>query len=206
MTVENNRSQPRSTRGRGLLEGWLSRKRIALADGLIPPQRREGTVLDLGCGTWPLFLDSVNFREKIGLDRFDGPRPDVGGRSITLINHDLIADQILPFDADRFEAVVMLAVLEHLSPAAAGKITLEAHRVLKPDGLFILTTPAPWADRLLRVMAALRLVSPEEISEHQAYWSPDGLGLLLAAAGFRPEKIRTGLFELGFNVWAAGEK
>src|SRR2546423_15607544 len=57
------------TRGHGLLEGFLARQRVRRANSLIPESARAGRVLDIGCGTYPLFLLSTAFHERYGLDR-----------------------------------------------------------------------------------------------------------------------------------------
>jgi len=56
----------RVTRGNGLLEGCLARRRCARADALIPDELRAGRILDIGCGRYPLFLRTTAFREKVG--------------------------------------------------------------------------------------------------------------------------------------------
>ena len=60
----------------------------------------------------------------------------------------------LPFAADYFEAVTLLAVVEHLNPDSMALLFREACRVLKPGGIVVLTTPAAWSDGLLKVHGA----------------------------------------------------
>ena len=57
---------------------------------------------------------------------------------------------------------------------------IETSRVLKPDGTFIITTPAPWTDLLLKMMAKLGLVSRIEIEEHKAMYGRKEIGSILA--------------------------
>ena len=89
-------------------------------------------------------------------------------QEILLKNHDIESIKELPFAGNEFDIVTMLAVFEHLEPGNIQRVFSEVYRVLKKDGLLILTTPAVWSDRLLRVMAILNLVSKEEISEHKS--------------------------------------
>jgi len=56
------------TRGSGLLEGFLARQRSRQARTLIPPSSGNGRVLDIGCGSYPLFLVGSEFAEKFGLE------------------------------------------------------------------------------------------------------------------------------------------
>ena len=54
----------------------------------------------------------------------------------------------LPFDAEVFERVLMLDIVEHLYPAELAVALCEAWRVLKPGGrLIIHTAPNAWYDR-----------------------------------------------------------
>jgi SAM-dependent methyltransferase len=50
--------------------------------------------------------------------------------------------QAIPFENGSFDVVVMSEVLEHLSDEALDKTLKEVHRVLRPGGKFIGTTPA----------------------------------------------------------------
>jgi hypothetical protein len=55
-------------------------------------------------------------------------------------------------------------------------------------------------------MAACRLISKEEIEEHQTAYSHGHLKELLHKAGFEEHKICLRYFELGLNVWVQAEK
>ena len=50
------------TRGYAILEGWLSKERATKTDEIIPGHLRNGSVLDVGCGSYPYFLTHTNFR------------------------------------------------------------------------------------------------------------------------------------------------
>ena len=191
----------RVTRGHGLLEGFLARRRAAMARKLLAGVRRDGHLLDVGCGTHPLFLLGSDFRQRTGLDRVL-PENASGPPGVTLIRHDLEADPSLPFDAASFDAVTMLAVFEHIHPASLTPLLADIRRVLRPGGILVLTTPASWTDPLLRVLAALRLVSHEEIDEHSETYDHRGIRQRLLDAGFAPDRLRLGSFELAMNLWA----
>ena len=77
----------RVTRGDGFLEEFLARQRSRQANSLIPESARNGRVLDIGCGSHPLFLLTTRFAERYGLDRV--PSNDFKEQGITLINHDI---------------------------------------------------------------------------------------------------------------------
>ncbi len=184
----------RVTRGTGLLEGFLARQRARVANRLIPPGHRNGCILDVGCGSFPLFLKETSFARKIGLDRVAGrefaANPD--NEDFTLIRHDFENDSCLPVQSDSCKVVTMLAVIEHIEPALVVTLLREIHRVLEPAGVLILTTPAAWVDRILRSMARVRLVSPIEISEHKAAYNRARLTRLLGSV-FPEDSVGAGL-------------
>ena len=190
------------------MEDFLGRRRSRLADSLIPAQWRTGRVLDIGCGVHPQFLLHTDFAEKHALDKLT--TPEYGERyreeKIALIHCDIETQGRLPYDDDYFDVVTMLAVVEHLRLMTLIPIMMEVRRILKPGRKYILTTPPPWTRRLLRVMARLGLVSPEEIREHKYAYSSPIMRAALQEAGFRDDKIRVGYFELGMNMWASAIK
>jgi cyclopropane fatty-acyl-phospholipid synthase-like methyltransferase len=96
----------------------------------------------------------------------------------------------------------MLAVVEHLNPKMMVDLFMECRRVLTPNGMVVLTTPSAWSNRLLRIMARLRLVSKEEIDDHVYGYTLPLIGWYFGAAGFEMEKVNFGYFEFGFNMWA----
>lgn len=196
------------TRGNGILEGFLAKQRAGMADALIPASPRKGRILDLGSGTYPFFLTTIQFAEKHGLDKLYRASPDNGlaAHNITVQEHDLQAEAVLPFDDQFFDVVTMLAVFEHIAPEHLPAVLSQIHRVLKYGGLFIITTPAPWSHGLLRVMARLSLVSLPEIEEHKACYSAGAISTLLMTGGFLDENIRFGYFELGMNLWLTATK
>jgi hypothetical protein len=77
--------------------------------------------------------------------------------------------------------------------------------VLAPGGRVVITTPAPWSDGLLHWMARRGLVSAEEIEEHVYAYTQALLGWYFGKADFPMQKIRSGYFELGLNMWATAD-
>lgn len=196
------------TRGYGVLEGFLARQRARTADRLIPEDKRRGRLLDIGCGSYPYFLLSTRFREKFGIEKAlpAGLSPVNKEAGVVLRAHDIVDSRELPFGDDFFDVVTMLAVFEHLERERLPGVFREIWRVLKPDGMYILTTPAAWTDRLLRIMSKARLVSPEEIMEHKGAYTPRELRNIIKDAGFSPGGMSFGYFELFMNIWGAVAK
>jgi len=192
----------RYTRGKGLLEPYLARRRARQANQLIPEQLRGGRILDIGCGSFPFFLAHTSFREKVAIDQLPPAtaRPDIAWHTL-----DLNSAPRLPLPDGHFTAVTLLAVVEHLDPTSLVQLLQEVRRVLAPGGRVVITTPAPWSDGLLHWMARRGLVSAEEIEEHVYAYTQALLGWYFGKADFPMQKIRSGYFELGLNMWATAD-
>jgi predicted SAM-dependent methyltransferase len=95
-----------------------------------------------------------------------------------------------------------LAVVEHLSPTSLVSLFKNVYRTLEPNGKLIITTPAAWSNGLLRIFARIRLVSKEEIDEHEFVYTLPLLGWYFGKAGFEKGNVKFGYFELHLNLWA----
>ena len=194
------------TRGKGLLEPMLADLRAQRANKLIPSSLRTGRILDIGCGSYPYFLAHTSFAEKFAIDQIPLPQQTAVELRIESFTLDLEVKPRLPFQDNFFEAVTLLAVVEHLDPAHMAALFKEIYRVLKPGGQVILTTPAAWSDGLLKAMARINLVSAEEIHEHAYAYTLPLLGWYFGQAGFEMTKIKFGYFEFMLNMWATAQK
>jgi SAM-dependent methyltransferase len=196
------------TRGHGLLEHFLSRKRAAMADALIGDDGPRGRILDIGCGSFPLFLEQARFREKFGIDQLvnDVQKDEWARRSVILIQWDFDREPVLPFPDDHFDVVTMLAVLEHIEKPRLVPMVSEIHRVLRPGGIYVLTTPAWWIDPILLILSRLLLLSHAEIDEHKETHTRKSIAKILFQAGFLSKSVTTGSFEWGMNLWAKATK
>lgn len=93
----------------------------------------KGVTLDVGCGSKPYEKTFFSGAEKyIGMDYLtDRSTPDVVGSATDI-----------PLGNASFDTVVCTEVLEHVPDPL--KAMQEMHRVLKPGGYLILTTPMYW--------------------------------------------------------------
>jgi SAM-dependent methyltransferase len=191
------------TRGNGLFEPLLARLRAHQANRLIPDHLRNGRILDIGCGSYPYFLSHTYFKEKYAIDQLpmNGSAPGIEWLCL-----DLNGFPKLPFPDNFFDAITMLAVVEHLSPTSLVELFQDIHRALRPNGIVIITTPAAWSDGLLRFMAQISLVSHEEIQEHIYSYTLPLLGWYLGKGGFAMQSVKFGYFELILNLWATAIK
>jgi len=192
------------TRGHGYLEGFLARKRAARANALIPDANRGGAILDIGCGSYPYFLVGTRFSKKVGVDQtVDGQKtitPD-DGPPVVLHAADLHALERLPFEDASFDAVTMLAVFEHLRPARLPALLSDVARVLRPGGVFVMTTPSGWTGPVLEVLKRVGAVSADEIDEHEDAYSRKRILEIIGRSALADMPTESGYFELGANVW-----
>jgi SAM-dependent methyltransferase len=116
------------------IRNWIDWKNREDAKRLAPLCR--GELLDIGCGDKP-YEDLIrpHVTRYIGLDHLDTQhgreKVDVWGTGTDL-----------PFEDGSFDTVVAFQVLEHVEEPAA--MVREAFRVLRPGGVFIVTTPFMW--------------------------------------------------------------
>jgi 2-polyprenyl-3-methyl-5-hydroxy-6-metoxy-1,4-benzoquinol methylase len=68
-----------------------------------------------------------------------------------------------------FDAVTMLAVLEHFPTSAHAPLAEGCRRFLKPGGQVIITVPSPRVDAILAVLQKLWLVHGMSLEEHHGY-------------------------------------
>jgi SAM-dependent methyltransferase len=109
-------------------------------------------ILDLGCGRGEIMRYCIGMgAEAFGFDY--APVAIRMTRDILLNNgHPSLVAQAdakkIPFATGSFDRVLMFDVVEHLHPWELHAAMLEVHRVLKPDGKFIIhTAPNIWYDR-----------------------------------------------------------
>lgn len=188
-----------------MLEKFLSIKRAEIANKLIPHDHRKGRILDIGCGEHAYFLNVTEFSEKHGIDRAvnDGVFSNKDREKIFIKNCDVEKDSLRLFDDEYFNVVTMLAVFEHFEPKNLPRILREIKRVLKLDGILILTTPASHVGMILQILSKLKLVNPAFIEEHKALYSTKEIFSMLIKGGFSKEDIRSGNFELFMNTWVS---
>ncbi len=185
------------TRGFGLLETWLASKRAATADALIPDTLRCGTLVDIGCGVPPLFVERTQFTKKIGIDircttTFDH------ATGIAHIKHDATSAP-LPLPDASADVITMLAMSEHIPYEHIPILLTDINRILRPGGLLIITSPTPLAFIPLWIFSIIGLVSKQEIDDHKQLLPLCTLTTMIESTGMHVST--TGTFEWGMNMW-----
>jgi SAM-dependent methyltransferase len=167
-----------------LLQRW--RTRVAL--GELPAGAR---VLDIGTHDGALFrLAGV---DGVGID------PELAGVAaapgVTLVRGAFPADLPTP-PTEPFDAATALAVVEHVPGEDLAGWAKALADLIVPDGVLVITVPAPAVDTILHVLIALRLVEGIEAHQHHGF-KPSDLDSIFTAPLWRRTKHRT--FQLGLN-------
>ncbi len=157
----------------------------------------QGVAADVG-GSGGLFLPILHhlgWRELHAVDLGDDPRPrplrfSVRGEPVTATRHDCdIERQPLPFADAALDFVSFLEVIEHLTADPMFPL-LEFHRVLRPGGYALVTTPnVGSAGSLLRLLRGQHPghfppYRPQSDHRHHREFMPQEVQLLLQNAGF----------------------
>ena len=95
-----------------------------------------------------------------------------------------------------FDAITMLAVLEHVPTGQKTVWAKACHARLVEGGLAVLTVPSPRVDAILTLLRFFRLVDGMALEEHHGF-DPKEVEPLFEAAGFDPVIHKT--FQFGLN-------
>ena len=112
----------------------------------------------------------------------------------------------MPFSSEVVDVGTMLAVSEHIDANLIEHLVAEVRRVLRPGGVYVMTTPASWTESLLKLLARLGMVSHEELDEHKRQYRPADIRLIFVKSGFDRDQVQLGYFEAGMNIWAKAVK
>lgn len=152
----------------------------------------DARVLDVGCFDATL-LESLGKKlaKGVGLDPLLDK--EVVGPRWKLVRGRLPAGPVLegPFDA-----ITMLAVLEHVPESDLPALAAEIQALLAPSGRLILTVPEPAVDRVLAALSALHLIDGMSLEEHHGFKTA-ATRALFEGAGLR--LLVHERFQLGLN-------
>lgn len=153
------------------------------------------SVLDIGCWNG-LFLsrirDTGKYRDLHGVDIVATGVAEARAKGFHAQVVDLNGDP-LPFADGQFDAVTILAVLEHVFDPYA--MIHEIHRVLKPGGALAIAVPnvAAFTNRLRILTGRIPVTSPDPGWDggHLHYFTRHALDRFLTGAGFEVVERRT---------------
>jgi SAM-dependent methyltransferase len=162
--------------------GELYRRRINLGLGLLG-DRRFTRALEVGYGAGAVLAAlSPGVGELHGIDLDAEPEPVVKLLGSRGVKPELRKASVyeLPYPDSHFELVVSFSVFEHLHEYP--RALREVHRVLAPNGLFLLGMPA--VNRMMEV--AFRAIGFKGIDDHHVT-TPAEVAAAFAGAGFREQ-------------------
>lgn len=147
-----------------ILDKLIARVRYSKVNKYI---KKNGVIVDVGCGQEGKFL--LNHKNEIkngyGLDfKIDDKVVD----NIKFINNFKLKS--IPIKNNSVDVIFLNAVLEHLKNPR--ELLTNYLRLLKSQGLLVMTTPTPISKSILEFMAfKLHIINSKEIEEHVHYYS-----------------------------------
>jgi SAM-dependent methyltransferase len=170
--------------------------RVAKASRYVP---RGARILDVGCSDGPLFQHlEGRIAGGVGIDPdLDGP---IDRGSYRLLGGRFPDDLTEP---EAFDAVTMLAVLEHIPPETKASVAAACAARLKPGGRLIITVPSARVDRILDILRKLRLIHGMALEEHHGF-DVEETRSLFEGSGLR--FVRRERFQFGLNNLFVFEK
>jgi len=151
-------------------------------------------ILDIGCGSGEFLanLSSKSF-EKYGQEVNPQGLKMCRHRNIEVINKELNESGLT---ADSFDVITMWHVLEHLDNPA--QLLMEAHRILKSNGVLIIATPNTDSFGFKYGMQNwFHLDSPR----HIILYNRKSVALLLTKAGFKIERFKNIFYDFPLDLF-----
>jgi len=155
---------------------WFVARREIVLDQLDQFLSNKGKILDIGCGTGVLIGFLEKFGEVYGLDSSPFAIEYCQQRGKGVIRKGALPEDI-PFDAESFDLITALDVIEHIGDDVAALKVMHKH--LRKGGIFICTVPAfsfLWSGH-------------DEVHHHCRRYNRQELKEKLVAAGFGINKI-----------------
>jgi len=112
------------------------------------------SLLDIGTADGLMlknFENQLDLKPSIGVDYSSELLKFANSTKSFFIQSDAAS---LPLNDDCFDAVIACAIIEHVPDA--GAMINECHRVLKPGGLLIITTPDPFFEQIATKVGHLK--------------------------------------------------
>lgn len=149
---------------------------------VLPVAEDAGRWVDLGCGAGEL----LDLAEPQGLTGMGLDQVEASAAAVTSAGHPaLVADleRPLPFRDGSLDGVTLIEAIEHV--VAAEALVDELHRVLRPGGWLVLTTP-----NVAHLNYRVRAVTghpPKQEGYHVRFFTRATLEAMLSARGFTRE-------------------
>jgi SAM-dependent methyltransferase len=168
----------------GLDEPPVVAKRLSEITAGFAPYRQTNRLLDVGCGAGSLLQAArANGWNALGIDVSASSVDHVRKLGFEVLHGELNKVQL---PGEQFDVITAAEIVEHLFDPVT--VVTEVHRLLRPGGLFWMTTPHCWSLGMRVLGLDWRVVSPPE---HLQLFSMEGLRRLLMRAGFREVQLQT---------------
>lgn len=171
------------------LDRYLQNVRIKKAASFI---KKNDNVLDIGS------VDGVMFEKWRGvIGKSIGIDPTLKSK----VETDLYTlypgyfPEACPQD-QTFDAITLLAVLEHIPTQAQDQLAIDCHKFLKPGGRLVITVPSPQVDMVLAILLKLKLIEGMSLEEHYGY-KPEHTEMIFTMPRFKLLHKET--FQFGLN-------
>lgn len=174
-----------------------TRKRVSVIfSELLPPDITGKQFLDAGCGTgWVSAEAAARGAQVTSMDMGPELLKEVAKKAKTKTVVGSILE--MPFADNSFDIVVSTEVIEHVTEPL--KAIQEMHRVLKPGGVVVITTPNAFWHWAIRLSNALHL-RPYQGLENWLSWDQFmNAHTLLGYTTLKKRGIHTFPFILGFT-------
>ena len=157
-------------------------------------------MLDVGCGR----QGYLGWKYKNILLSYSGLDSIIVESSIQNLNfiQDDVKNLALRFSGKKFDIITALAIIEHIDEPQ--KFIMESYELLSPQGLFIITTPAPVAHPILHFISSIGIINKEEIDCHKQYFTLEKISEELRQKGFTIVYKKRFLF--GLNSVVVGKR
>lgn len=170
------------------VDRFLQHWRIDKTRRYIHPGAR---VLDIGCADGVLADRIPGLSEYVGIDPALESLPPRPNRSYIRGTFPQALADSRPFDA-----ITMLAVLEHVPPDQQVPLAENCAAYLKEGGRLIISVPSPLVDHILDGLKLLRVIDGMAVEEHYGY-EVERTPALFEGAGL--SLLKWEKFQLGLN-------
>jgi len=161
--------------------------------------RAHARVIDIGAHQGELFQALGNrLQTGFGIE----PVITVPIKSSTYAIYPGFFPSVRPSDPG-WDAITMLAVLEHVPRAEQTALVKSCHELLKIGGRVIITVPSEAVDSVLAILKFMRLIDGMSLEEHFGF-KPDETPRLFSSPQFK--LIRHERFQMGLNHLYVFEK
>ena len=148
-----------------------------------------GRVLDIGCGPGTFIGNYLDGVDCLGVD-FSAPQIDYANRRYATARHRFSTEAPGRID-ERFDAITLIEVIEHLPPQDARRLLAEARGLLAEQGRLVVTTPNYRSLWPLIEWGVNRVSRVRYEQQHINKYERGRLAAELAGAGYRDVTVET---------------